>query len=167
MSSTPRRKPASGAPPPPEAIPTEAPPDPAQRRATALRAAARRADAAQRADAGLRHLIKNGAEISFRSVARAGHVGLNFLYDHPDLRRRIEGLRAQQAAATPPRRPSTSDGSSDGGSGLLRTLSAQLKAERASHRDHVRDLQARLAAAHEEILRLKRAPASPHAQNEP
>lgn len=166
MSSSPRRKPA-GAPPAPEAIPTEAPPDAAQRRATALRAAARRADAAQRADAGLRQLIKDGAEINFRSVARAGHVGLNFLYDHPDLRRRIEGLRAQQAAATPRRTP-TSDGSGSGsGSNLLRALSAQLKAERASHHDHVRDLQARLAAAHEEILRLKRAPASARAQDEP
>jgi hypothetical protein len=150
-----------------QAAPTGPPPGPAQRRATALRAAAaaRHADAAQRADAGLRQLIKDGAEINFRSVARAGHVGLNFLYDQPDLRRRIEGLRAQQAAATP--RPTPAPDARDSANNLLRTLSAQIKAERASHRDRVRDLEARLAAAHEEILRLKRAPASPRAQDEP
>jgi hypothetical protein len=160
MSPSPRRKQASQGTSPPEARRTEAQPDPAERRAAALRAAAaaRRADAAQRANAGLRQLVKDGAEINFRSVARAGNVGLNFLYDHPDLRRRIESLRAQQAAATR-RRPPVPD-ASNSDSNVLRTLSAQLKAERASHRDRVRDLEARLAAAHEEILRLKRASTS-------
>lgn len=131
-------------------------PDPAERRATALRAAAaaRRAGAAQRADAGIRQLIKDGAEINFRSVARAGSVGLNFLYDHPELRRRIEGLRAQQTAA---RRRSPTPEAHETDSTIVRTLSAQLKAERARHREHARDLEARLAAAHEEILRLNRA----------
>ncbi len=156
MSPSPRRKPASPEASVPEARPTEPQPDPAERRATALRAAAaaRRTDAAQRADAGLRQLIKDGAEINFRSVARAGNVGLNFLYDHPDLRQRIEGLRAQQTAAQ--RRPPTPD-PHDTDSNILRTLSAQLKTERARHREHARDLEARLAAAHEEILRLQRA----------
>jgi hypothetical protein len=136
MSPSPRRKQASQGTSPPEARRTEA----------------------QRANAGLRQLVKDGAEINFRSVARAGNVGLNFLYDHPDLRRRIESLRAQQAAATR-RRPPVPD-ASNSDSNVLRTLSAQLKAERASHRDRVRDLEARLAAAHEEILRLKRASTS-------
>jgi hypothetical protein len=156
MSPSSRRKPVSAGTSAPEAPPTEPPPDPAQRRATALRAAAaaRRTAAAQRGDAGLRQLIKDGAEINFRSVARAGHVGLNFLYDHPELRQRIEDLRAQQTEA---QRRSPTPEPNDTDSNILRTLSAQLKTERARHHEHARDLEARLAAAHEEILRLKRA----------
>jgi len=131
-------------------------PGPGERRAQALRAAAaaRRDAAMKRAEAGLRTLIKDGAEINFRSVARAGSVGLNFLYEHPELRRRIEGLRAQQVAAARPS-PTASEPTRED-SNIVRTLSAQLKQERARHRDEVRELETRLAAAHEEILRLKR-----------
>ena len=127
-----------------------------ERRVQALRAAAaaRRDAAMKRAEAGLRTLIKDGAEINFRSVARAGSVGLNFLYEHPELRRRIEGLRAQQAATTR-RSPKASQPTREDGK-IVRTLSAQLKEERSRHRDQVQELETRLAAAHEEILRLKR-----------
>lgn len=129
--------------------------DPKQRQLNALQAAtaARQADAAKRADAGLRQLIKDGAEINFRSVARAGSVSLNFLYDHPELRQRIEGLRTQQQSAhnsRPVPEPANTD------SNIIRTLAAQLKTERTRHRDQLHELENRLAAAHQEILRLKR-----------
>ena len=127
-----------------------------ERRVQALRAAAaaRRDAAMKRAEAGLRTLIKDGAEINFRSVARAGSVGLNFLYEHPELRRRIEGLRAQQMAAARPS-PTASEPTRED-SNIVRALSARLKQESARHRDEVRELETKLAAAHEEILRLKR-----------
>ncbi len=157
----PPRRPASGFAQPPQRQlrQTEPSTDPAERRATALRAAAaaRRAAAVDRAEAGLRQLIKDGAEINFRSVARAGAVGLNFLYDHPDLRRRIEGLRSQQTAV---KRPSPIPEPHETDSNTMRTLATQLKTERARHREQVRDLEARLAATHEEILRLKRTTTS-------
>lgn len=61
--------------------------------------------AADRAEAGIRSLLKSRSEINFRSVARAGGVSLDFLYNHPDLRRRIETLRSQQQ----PMKSSTAD----------------------------------------------------------
>jgi hypothetical protein len=129
----------------------------AARRATALQDAARakHATALRRAEDGLRRLLKDGDEITFRSVARAGSVSLDFLYAQPDLRSRIEGLRAQQQTA---RRPSRADPSRDGESenNVLRTLASQLKAERTARLEQVRELEAKLAAAHGEILRLRR-----------
>lgn len=130
--------------------------DPAARRAQALRAAAgsRHADALARAEAGLRRLIKDGAEVNFRAVARAGSVGINFLYDEPGLRHRIEGLRAAQQGAARAPGPAPEPDESHGN--MIRALSAQLKAERSRNAEHVRDLELRLAAAHGEILALHR-----------
>lgn len=131
---------------------------PVERRAAALRSAAeaKHAAALQRAETGLRRLLKDGAEINFRSVARAGSVSLDFLYAQPELRRRIEGLRAQQQQATvrPSRAEPEPDPNCNGN--VLRTLTAQLKAERSARLEQVRDLEAKLAAAHGEILRLRR-----------
>jgi hypothetical protein len=128
---------------------------PVERRAAALRAAAeaKHAAALQRAETGLRRLLKDGAEVNFRSVARAGSVGLDFLYAQPELRRRIEGLRAQQQATA---RRSHAELEPDPNGNVLRTLAAQLKAERSARLEQVRDLEAKLAAAHGEILRLHR-----------
>ncbi|WP_420903155.1 hypothetical protein [Streptomyces antimycoticus] len=66
----------------------------------------------QRAEAGIRRLIKEGEEINFRAVARAAEVSLDFLYAHTDLRKRIETLRGQQRTADrpAPQAPSVDDG---------------------------------------------------------
>jgi hypothetical protein len=136
-------------------------PGAAERKAEALRAAARsrHADALARADKGLRQIIKIGGEVNFRAVARAGSVSLNFLYEQRDLRTRIEHLRAQQRSTPASRqRPGQPDPSAS--SNVVRALAAQLKEERAHHLQQVRDLEERLAAAHAEILRLTRALAS-------
>lgn len=80
---------------------------PADRRIAALRQAAqdKHQQAVQRAEAGIRKLIKEGEQINFRAVARAAGVSLDFLYAHTDLRKRIETLRGQQRAEDrPPRR---------------------------------------------------------------
>ncbi|GGT70853.1 hypothetical protein GCM10010207_81350 [Streptomyces atratus] len=74
---------------------------PADRRIAALRQAAqdKHQQAVQRAEAGIRRLIKEGEEINFRAVARAAGVSLDFLCAHTDLRKRIETLRGQQRTA--------------------------------------------------------------------
>ncbi len=142
---------------------TPAEPTPADRRAAVLRDAANaKHDAAvRRAEAGLRKLIKDGADINFRAVARAGSVSLDFLYAQPQLRARVERLRDQQLSARPAARRAEPD--PDEGN-VVRTLGAQLRAERAKRQDQVHDLEAKLAAAHGEILRLSRMldAASPH-----
>ncbi|MDX3586348.1 DUF6262 family protein [Streptomyces europaeiscabiei] len=80
---------------PDDAVPETVPP--ADRRIAALWQAAQNKHqlAVQRAEAGIRRLVKRGEEINFRAVARAAGVSLDFLYAHTDLRKRIETLRSQ------------------------------------------------------------------------
>jgi hypothetical protein len=147
----PARRPTSAA---ADATDTPPTPDPGQRRAAALRqaAAAKHQAAVGRAEAGPRRLVKDRADINFRSVAKAAGVSLDFLYTHPELRPRIERLRAQQRASPSPAAPAATP--ADGN--VLRTLASQLTAERARHREKVDSLETRLAAAHGEILTRRR-----------
>lgn len=128
----------------------------AQRRADALRRAAqaKRQAATARAEAAIRKLVKNQQEISFRAVARTGGVSLDFLYANAGLRGRIEALRTRQAAKAPaaPAEPSPSQAAA----GVVNALTVKLREERAARLAAVRDLETKLAAAHGELLRLRR-----------
>jgi hypothetical protein len=66
-----------------------------------LRAAAQRKSqaTAKRAETALRTMIKNADPITFRGVARTAGCSIDFLYGNPELRRRIERLRAQARPA--------------------------------------------------------------------
>ncbi|MFE9890585.1 DUF6262 family protein [Streptomyces scopuliridis] len=132
----------------PETVP------PADRRIAALRQAAqdKHLQAVQRAEAGIRRLVKEREEINFRAVARAAGVSLDFLYAHADLRKRIETLRGQQRSEnqSPPQTPSADDGT------VIHALTDALRRERATQRERVQELEQRLAAAHGEILRMQR-----------
>ena len=134
---------------------TSTPSAPAERRADALRRAAqaKRQAATARAETAIRQLVKNKQEINFRSVARTGGVSIDFLYASAGLRHRIESLRTQQAQGTSrPAQPETRD--PDGS--VVHVLTAKLREERAARRTIVQDLEQRLAAAHGELLRLRR-----------
>jgi hypothetical protein len=127
----------------------------AQRRADALRRAAqaKRQAATARAETAIRKLVKNQQEISFRAVARTGGVSLDFLYANADLRGRIETLRARHAKAPAvPAEPSPSHARA----GVVDALTIKLREERAARLTAVRDLEDKLAAAHGELLRLRR-----------
>jgi hypothetical protein len=126
----------------------------ADRRAAALRQAAqaKRQAAVTRAETAIRALIKSKQDISFRSVARAGGVSLDFLYGNDDLRTRIEKLRDQQKARPAPdpepERADTSD--------IMHILTEKLRRERDTRRITVSQLEEQLAASHGELLRLRR-----------
>jgi len=124
------------------------------RRVTALKRAARDKSkgAVDRAEAGIRSLLKSGSEINFRSVARAGSVSLDFLYNHPDLRRRIETLRSRQQ----PKASTAANAATNSDSTVIETLTQALRRERSTRREQAHELEQRLAAAHGEILRLQR-----------
>jgi Family of unknown function (DUF6262) len=112
-------------------------------------AAAKREAAAARAEAGIRKLIKAGQPVTFRAVATAGGVSVDFLYRHPGLRARIERLRGHQPAprgSAPPGNP--------GVSSVVATLTAKL----AELRRELAETKAQLAAAHGELLALRRHP---------
>jgi hypothetical protein len=123
----------------------------AQRIETLTRAARAKHDAATtRAETGIRALVKSGEPINFRSVAAAAGVSLDFLYRDPDLRHRIETLRAQQqpARTAPPPRASATPTDA-----VVTTLTTKLR----QAREEITELRAQLAAAHGELLTLRRA----------
>ncbi len=140
----------------------------ADARIDTLRQAARtKSEAATaRAEAALRKLIRAKAPISFRAVATTAGVSTDFLYRHPELRSRIDGLRAHKARALP-RPAKTSDGDTSESS-VVRTLTARL----AETRQELANTKAELAAAHGELLLLRRQlqtctpPASPPPDHE-
>ena len=119
-----------------------------------LRAAAQRKSQAttKRAETALRTMIKNGEPITFRGVARTAGCSIDFLYGNPELRRRIERLRAQQSKPSPP--PADTDPNTD--SNVIRALTAQLAELRRRHREDIDELRSALAAAHGENLQLRR-----------
>lgn len=117
-----------------------------------LRQAARtKSEAATaRAEAALRKLTRAKTPISFRAVATTAGVSTDFLYRHPELRSRIEGLRAQQGRARP--RPPTTIDEDASEPNVVRTLTARL----AETRQELANTKAELAAAHGELLLLRR-----------
>ncbi|WP_239396938.1 DUF6262 family protein [Frankia sp. CiP3] len=123
----------------------------AQRVETLTRAARAKHDTAvTRAETGIRALATSGEPINFRSVAATAGVSLDFLYRNPDLRHRIETLRAQQhptRTAPPPRTSATPTDA------VVTTLTVKLR----QARDEIAELRAQLAAAHGELLTLRRA----------
>jgi uncharacterized protein DUF6262 len=124
----------------------------AERRAEALRQAAqaKHQAATKRAEAALRKLIKSGEEINFRAVATAAGVSVDFLYRHPQLRQRIEHLRAHQKSVPAPAAATPEPGPDD--RGVVVALTARLREARSE----VAELKAQLAAAHGELLALRR-----------
>ena len=77
--------------------------DARERRIATLTAAAKvksqtKTDAAEQA---IRRLIKRGEPVTFQAVGREAGVSHAFLYGHPDLRGRIEHLRAQNRPPRP------------------------------------------------------------------
>jgi len=125
-----------------------------QDRITTLRqaAAAKREAAVARAETGIRALTKTGQPVTFRAVAAAGGVSVDFLYRHPDLRARIERLRGRKPAPAghaPPGEPG-----SRGASSVVATLTARL----TELRRELAETKTQLAAAHGELLALRRHP---------
>lgn len=85
-----------------------------------LRAAARRKHehAVNRAEQAIRALVRAQDPVSFRAVARLAECSPDFLYRTPQLRSRIEALRAE------PRRTAPPPPSADSTSGVVRELRA-------------------------------------------
>jgi Family of unknown function (DUF6262) len=121
--------------------------------ATLRRAAAAKREAAiARAETGIRKLVKTGQPVTFRGVAAASGVSVDFLYRHPELRARIERLRGHQPA--PGRSAPASEPGNPGASSVAATLTARL----TELRHELAETKAQLAAAHGELLALRRHP---------
>jgi len=121
-------------------------------RAAVLAAAAKAKSESKASDAeqAIRALVKRGEPITFQAVQREAGVSHAFLYNHPELRGRIEHLRARSrpspALAPPP----------DSESSLVLALTGQIDRLKREHRQKVQALQAALEQAHGENLDLRR-----------
>lgn len=98
----------------------------------------------------IRNLVKRGESITFQAVQREANVSHAFLYNHPDLRGRIERLRAQARPVPAPTPPA------DEQSTLVLALSGQITRLKKQHRDEVQALRDALEQAHGENLDLRR-----------
>jgi hypothetical protein len=126
-------------------------------------AAARKRQAArERADAGIRALVKARAPITFEAVAAAGNISKDFLYRTTDLRARIQDLRSR-TTGTRTLPPAAEPSAATSTSSVVRTLTITLRDERARHRAEISELKAALEAAHGELLRLRRLHGAPGA----
>ena len=64
-------------------------------------AAARTAAATARAEAALERMLRAGQPVTFRGLAAAASVSLDFLYRNPAIRQRVEHLRARSRPSPP------------------------------------------------------------------
>jgi len=116
--------------------------------------AARTAAAAARAEAALNPMTRGKDPITFRGLAAAAGVSLDFLYRHPALRDRVVYLRARQQAQPPARQAAPPDPGQS--SSVIVALTAQLADTRRRYREENAELLRALEAAHGENLLLRR-----------
>lgn len=103
------------------------------------------------AERAIRALVKRGEPITFQAVQREAGVSHAFLYAHPELRGRIERLRAQaRPVSAAPAAPA------DEQSTLVQALTTQLSHLKQQHHAQVHALRAALEQAHGENLELRR-----------
>ncbi|KXF51984.1 transposase [Rhodococcus sp. SC4] len=120
-------------------------------RTAALVAAAKSKSTRKTADAeqAIRRLLKRGERVTFQAVQREAGVSHAFLYNHAELRPRIERLRANA-------RPVDAATAPDSDNNLIHTLSQQITELKKQHRTEVRALRDALEQAHGENLDLRR-----------
>ena len=125
--------------------------DSRQRRITALTEAAKVKSQNKTRDAeqAIRRLIKRGDPITFQAVQREAGVSHAFLYNHPELRTRIEHLRGT-------RRKAPADQTGDTDNTLVITLTRQIAELKKQHRQQLQALRHALERAHGENLDLRR-----------
>lgn len=125
--------------------------DSRERRITALTEAAKVKSQNKTRDAeqAIRRLVKRGEAITFQAVQREAGVSHAFLYNHPELRKRIEHLRGT-------RRKAAADQPIDTDSTLVITLTRQIAELKKQHRQQLQALRDALERAHGENLDLRR-----------
>ncbi|MFI6367757.1 DUF6262 family protein [Nocardia sp. NPDC050630] len=102
------------------------------------------------AEQAIRRLLKRGEPVTFQAVGREASVSHAFLYNHPDLRARIERLRHNARPAQTGTPPTDSENT------LIQTLSLQITDLKKRHRTEVQALREALEQAHGENLELRR-----------
>ena len=118
----------------------------------------RRQQAESAVAAALREARKTNAAITFSSIAASAGVSTDFIYRHPQLRAQVEALRRTRGHS-PQHEPAAADVDA-AVSTLVRRLSNQLAEVRRNYREETAELRRALAAAHGELLELRRTRAA-------
>lgn len=101
------------------------------------------------AEQAIRRLVKRGEPINFQAVQREAGVSHAFLYNHPELRKRIEHLRGSRPNAT-------AEQSADTDNTLVIAMTRQIADLKKQHRQQLQALRGALERAHGENLDLRR-----------
>jgi hypothetical protein len=125
--------------------------DSRERRIAALTEAAKAKSQNKTRDAeqAIRRLVKRSEPITFQAVQREARVSHAFLYNHPELRKRIEHLRGTRPKASA-EQPADADNT------LVITLTRQIAELKNQHRQQLQALRDALERAHGENLDLRR-----------
>jgi len=125
--------------------------DSRERRITALTEAAKTKSQNKTRDAeqAIRRLVKRGEPITFQAVQREAGVSHAFLYNHPELRKRIEHLRGT-------RQKTSAEQPADADNTIVVTLTRQIAELKKQHRQQLQALRDALERAHGENLDLRR-----------
>ena len=115
-------------------------------------AAGRHRRAMERAERALRELDREGAQISFRAVARRAGVSRQWLYTQPELRAQIERLRDRRPTPVTDRVPALQRATE----ASLRQRVETLRAENQRLRQENASLKAELAFAYGQQRRTHR-----------
>jgi hypothetical protein len=115
----------------------------------------RREQAESAVEKALKEARKTLTPVSITSIAKAAGVSTDFIYRHPVLRPQVEALRRARRDALPGDAAHTPDAEA-ATSTLVRRLTQQLATDRRKDREEVAQLQAALAVAHGELLKLRR-----------
>jgi len=115
----------------------------------------RRHETAEKAvTVALREARKANVPITFTRLAAAAGVSTDFIYRHPALRAQVEALRrVRNGPGVQTHRNVDTDAAE---STVVRRLSQELVDLRRKHHEEVTRLQKALAAAHGELLELRR-----------
>ncbi|BBH18017.1 hypothetical protein Back2_23040 [Nocardioides baekrokdamisoli] len=97
-------------------------------------------------------MVSSQRRVSIAAVAREAGVSTDFIYGHAVLRGRIQELRDSTTVVG---RPAQTDAQVPA-TGAVRALTAQLRELRSRHRREIDELETALAAAHGQLLELRR-----------
>ena len=98
----------------------------------------KRQQALEKTEQGIRQLLKSGRPVNFETVAEVAGVSKAWLYREPEIKERIEQLRAQGTGKTPVvSKPKALDASKDAISKTLKERIRRLEAEVRGLREHI------------------------------
>jgi hypothetical protein len=103
-------------------------------------------ETAEKVEQAIKQLIKQNDRINFNTIATTAEVSKSYLYNQPDLRRRIESLRQQQRGATSPKslKRNMSDESKEALLEVVRERIRELEKENKQLKEEIKRINGKL-----------------------